>query len=196
MFGCCVAGRLLQTNLQQVDESHCVFALESAETINHLCVFMLGTVPFPPGYAATVHFYWPGRGFQLLGMLSNDKPSAIFRVKGAFGASESSQVSSSRELFLASQPMAGTTAQLGIAIEPIDTVVQQVSGMPTANKPVTDPVTLAEKIGKHLMNYLSSFGESGPGGQSYVPVNAVGRWYESFMSKIKAGGIGFLERQD
>jgi hypothetical protein len=26
------------------------------------------TVPFPPGYAATVHFYWPGKGFQLLGM--------------------------------------------------------------------------------------------------------------------------------
>jgi len=77
-----------QTNLEMVDESHCVFALESAETINHICVFMLGTgvfiqftssllpdpntvsilVPFPPGYAGTVHFYWPGKGFQLLGM--------------------------------------------------------------------------------------------------------------------------------
>ena len=43
MFGCCVAGRLLQTNLQQVDESHAMFELQNAETINHLCVFLLGT---------------------------------------------------------------------------------------------------------------------------------------------------------
>lgn len=25
-------------------------------------------VPFPEGYGATVHFHWPGKGFQLLGM--------------------------------------------------------------------------------------------------------------------------------
>ena len=43
MFGCCVAGRLLQTNLQQLDETHAAFELPSAETINHICVFLLGT---------------------------------------------------------------------------------------------------------------------------------------------------------
>lgn len=86
MFGCCVAGRLLQTNLQQVDDTHALFELPAASTINHVCVFLMGTsksnlylidvsstcgflVPFPEGYGATVHFYWPGRGFQLLGML-------------------------------------------------------------------------------------------------------------------------------
>ena len=26
-------------------------------------------VPFPEGYGATVHLFWPGKGFQLLGML-------------------------------------------------------------------------------------------------------------------------------
>ena len=25
-------------------------------------------MPFPDGYGATVHFFWPGKGFQLLGM--------------------------------------------------------------------------------------------------------------------------------
>jgi Protein of unknown function (DUF775) len=86
MFGCCVAGRLLQTNLQQIDETKAAFELPAAETINHVCVFLLGTgeqpsflcvvhqyqpevqVPFPNGYGATVHFFWPGKGFQLLGM--------------------------------------------------------------------------------------------------------------------------------
>lgn len=74
-----------QTNLQEIDETHCAFQLENASNINHICVFLLGTgvrsvsdsigytnttdtVPFPAGYAATVHFFWPGKGFQLLGM--------------------------------------------------------------------------------------------------------------------------------
>ena len=43
MFGCCVAGRLLQTNLQQIDETKAAFELPAAETINHVCVFLLGT---------------------------------------------------------------------------------------------------------------------------------------------------------
>ncbi len=86
MFGCCVAGRLLQTNLQQIDETKAAFELPAAETINHVCVFLLGSgeqpsflcivhqyqpwvlVPFPDGYGATVHFFWPGKGFRLLGM--------------------------------------------------------------------------------------------------------------------------------
>ena len=85
---------------------------------------------------------------------------------------------------------------MGISIESIDAVMQQVSGMPAPNQPVSDPMTLAEKVGKHLMNYLSSFGESGPDGQVYVPMGAVGKWYESFITKVKVGGIGFLERQD
>jgi protein Hikeshi len=128
--------------------------------------------------------------------LSNEKPSAIFRVKGTFGTTQSSEISTSQELFLVSSQVAGTTAQLGIAIESIDAVMQQVSGMPAPNKPVSDPVTLAERVGKHLMNYLSSFGETGPGGQIYVPLSAVGKWYESFVAKVRGSGIGFLERQD
>jgi len=84
MFGCLVAGRLLQTNLVQIDETQGMFSIPSPATIDHICVFLLGTVPFPEGYGATVHFHLPGKGFQLLGMISNAKPSAIFRVRNAF----------------------------------------------------------------------------------------------------------------
>ena len=89
MFGCCVAGRPLQTNMTQVDETHAYFELISASTINHICVFLLGDgegpllyaivdgfsccviVLFPEGYGATVHFLWPGKGSQLLGMYAH-----------------------------------------------------------------------------------------------------------------------------
>lgn len=36
-------GRALQTNLQQIDETHAIFPLENPASINHLCVFLLGT---------------------------------------------------------------------------------------------------------------------------------------------------------
>ena len=43
MFGCVVAGRIIQTNLQQVDDTHAYFELPNASSINHVCVFLLGT---------------------------------------------------------------------------------------------------------------------------------------------------------
>lgn len=43
MFGCVVAGRPLQTNLREVDETHALFELPSASSINHVSVFLLGT---------------------------------------------------------------------------------------------------------------------------------------------------------
>jgi hypothetical protein len=44
-----------------------VFELTNAQTINHIVVFLLGTIPFEPGYAATVHLHWPNKEWQLLG---------------------------------------------------------------------------------------------------------------------------------
>jgi hypothetical protein len=43
MFGCVVAGRLLQTEMTQVDETHAYFELPAAAAINHLTVFLLGS---------------------------------------------------------------------------------------------------------------------------------------------------------
>lgn len=63
MFGCLVTGQLPQTNLYQIDETHCAFDLTqtfniAAGNVNHLCVFMTGERPFEPGVGASVHFHW------------------------------------------------------------------------------------------------------------------------------------------
>ncbi|KAI0037034.1 DUF775-domain-containing protein [Vararia minispora EC-137] len=198
MFGCLVAGRLPQTNLQQVDETHAVFELPAASSINHICVFLLGSVPFPDGYGATVHFHWPGRGFQLLGMLSNGKPSAIFRLRGTF----TSQSSNTNAAFnKADQPTSGSdvTAILGIAIEPLLTIQAEMSMLPSSvakASAMTDPTILAEQIVKNLFNYVSGFVSGN--GQSITPDNAVpvgllAKWYENFISKIKTSGMAFLD---
>lgn len=98
------------------------------------------------------------------------------------------------------------TAILGISVEPLVDIQTQLSSLPSALvKPqaqASDATVLAEKIVKHLFNYLSSY-VGGSGGSSsvltpdsYVQMGAVTKWYESFMNKIRAVGIGFLDRQD
>ncbi|KAF8470369.1 hypothetical protein JB92DRAFT_3056095 [Gautieria morchelliformis] len=219
MFGCLLPGRALQTNLQQIDETHAIFTLENPASINHLCVFLLGTVPFPDGYAATVHFHWPGRGFQVLGMLSNAKPSAIFRLRGTYtpadGSSGSHAAFSSVANGATMNDVSATGdlhALLGLSIEPLSSALAQCASLPGTSSHIQpqpsgpagaltrsiDPTALAEKVVKHLFNYLSSF-VSGGGGlspEAYVPLAAITKWYENFLGKVKAGGIGFLERDD
>uniref|UniRef100_A0A3Q3WIY6 Protein Hikeshi n=1 Tax=Mola mola TaxID=94237 RepID=A0A3Q3WIY6_MOLML len=44
MFGCLVAGRMVQTDALQVSSDKFVFNLPNYEDVNHVVVFMLGTV--------------------------------------------------------------------------------------------------------------------------------------------------------
>ncbi|EPQ32285.1 uncharacterized protein PFL1_00482 [Pseudozyma flocculosa PF-1] len=144
MFSCVVAGRLPLTAPQQVDDTHAVFQLDDAQSINHITLFLTGQQPFPPGLSATVHFLWPGDNQQwiMLGCLRNTKPSAIFRLRGSAIPSSSTSGGAS-SLFsapnaAASSNFAGAgasagaqsvTATLGISIEPDDVVDAQMAAL-------------------------------------------------------------------
>ncbi|KAF8928233.1 hypothetical protein BGZ47_001751 [Haplosporangium gracile] len=144
MFGCIVAGRLVQTNLQQVDVNKFTFQLDDAEAINHIVVFLLGTMPFQQGSAATVHLLWPNKSWQLLGMLSNEKASAIFRLKAngsksttaqpfTTGASISDMSMDNSSSTTTSASATPITATLGISIEPIDVVMSQIATLASSS---------------------------------------------------------------
>ncbi|EJD52018.1 DUF775-domain-containing protein [Auricularia subglabra TFB-10046 SS5] len=197
MFGCVIPGRLVQTDIQQIDETHAVFHLRDAASINHICVFLLGTVPFPPEYGATLYIYLPGKGFQLLGMLSNDKPSAIFRLRGTFTASSSAANALSNAMISSSEGQ-DTSCMLGISIEPLSAILAQVPPTSSAAPaPQQDPAQLAEKVVKHLFNFLSSFAPnpSAPlAPDTAIPIGLVSKWYESFLQKLRANGTAFLDR--
>ncbi|KAI9505806.1 hypothetical protein BX070DRAFT_188370 [Coemansia spiralis] len=198
MFGCIVAGRLVQTNLQQVDVNKYVFELSDAQNINHIVVFLLGTIPFESGYAATVHLLWPNKSWQLLGALSNEKPSAIFRLKSTITAEE-----------MANMP--NTSAELGISIEPVQ--AQQFGGtavstsqalvpssaMAVGNNgsaiPLQAAKTFAERTLQNLFDYAMSFaaradastmGVLGSNAAAQVlPVKVFEEWYNSFLRKLQ-----------
>ncbi|GHJ85524.1 hypothetical protein NliqN6_1926 [Naganishia liquefaciens] len=205
MFGCIVAGRLVQTNLQQVDQAGTsfVFEIERAHEVNHLTVFLLGTVPFPDGYGASVHFQFPGKDFLPLGTLTNARPSSIYRLRPLQGSAA---------------PPNDAPGRLGIQIQPVAALEQVTASLSsrTAEAQQTasagaeagtlvrrggdmtgaDVSRLAEKIVKNLFNYLHSF-EGGPSTsltpETPIPLGVFQRWYERFLSKVRNGGVGWLE---
>ncbi|SPO20626.1 uncharacterized protein UTRI_00102 [Ustilago trichophora] len=216
MFSVVLPGRLPLAEPQQVDETHCVFPLENASTISHVVVFMTGIQPFPPGYSATVHLNWPcssttpcstwsaslsgGGEWKLLGCLRNTKPSAIFKVSPPSSYSSSSN--------------AGGSATLGISIEPDHMVDAQLASLPTnptptstianfnliraptptttANSAESTALTIAPKIAKNAFSYLSSFApDSAP---QTVPL--LQKWLQQLERKLRAQGVGWLDRQE
>ncbi|KAJ2877411.1 hypothetical protein FB639_003769 [Coemansia asiatica] len=199
MFGCIVAGRLVQTNLQQVDANKYVFELPDAHNINHIVVFLLGTIPFEPGFGATVHLLWPNKSWQMLGALSNEKPSAIFRLKSVVGQD--------------GQSMPNVSAELGISIEPLQSVEQQIqqmreqqqqSSIATSSSALVPASSgslslqtaklFAERTMQSLYEYAMSYAKSpdatmgllGSGAQVEVlPVKAFDDWFQIFLRKVQ-----------
>ncbi|WRT65332.1 uncharacterized protein IL334_002275 [Kwoniella shivajii] len=192
MFGAIVAGRLVQTNLQQIDETHFVFPLEQPYEINHLTVFLLGTVPFPEGYGASVHFAWPGKDYIPLGVLTNSKPSAIYRLRSHLPPDAPT-----------GQP--SPPAQLGIEIAPLPSLESILAGLSGQGESKSAEVVkkvevgkIAEKVVKNLFNYLHSFGgEIKLTPETPIPLSVFQQWYTNFTRKIENDkGAAFLDRED
>jgi protein Hikeshi len=142
--------------------------------------------------------------------LSNEKPSAIFRLRGTFTPSNPNTnitaAFSNGQTISQQQQSQDVTAVLGLSIEPLSQIAVQVQFLPSSLvKPdvdlTRDPTLLAERIVKHLFNYILGFvGGGGPGGmmspQAMIPMGVIAKWYENFLNKVKVGGVSFLERDD
>lgn len=216
MFGCVVAGRPVQTNIQAIDDHQFVFVIPSVRSVNHLVVFLLPDTVLPPIYAATVHARFPGgQNFQLLGAISAKKPSAIFRVKGGLGADADDMVDATND----DGGLGDLT--LGISVEPAEAVEQQLAALAATNttttaantkdanvvagslvkhKPPPNTLFLARKIIENAFNFLGSFAQGGGGVRSgsleeVVPLKAFRDWWVKFEKKVEYDP-SFLERSD
>jgi hypothetical protein len=238
MFGCCVAGRPVQTNYEQIDEAQIVFHLPSASSINHICVFLLGTGTFLKAFFIdTTNFFapkslsqmamappsicsGPEKGFNSWGResflsispkatgdrsdhlvavrfdrLSNDKPSAIFRLRGTFipEATNAAHSAFSLSQSRANPSSTDVTAVLGLSVEPLSQIQQLFSSHapPVSNANVAnsvDTTILVQRIVKHLVNYVSGYADQGP-----ATMDIIVKWYNLFMDKVQAGGLAFLD---
>ncbi|GAA5983510.1 hypothetical protein JCM10908_000313 [Rhodotorula pacifica] len=216
-----MSGRLPQ-QMYPVPDSPERFAAQitDPQELNHIGVFMTGQAPFPEGYGATLHLQAPGKGWELIGGLTNERPSAFFRLRGTFIPSGTSFSSTSFGPAAATAaPTSSSTATLGILCEPLESVNAQLAALGTsataiAANPATstalvparggaggggpDPVKLAQLVGKNLFNAVAGFAQPLPGGQAgqWLPFEAIERWYREFERKLKTTGVGFLLNTD
>jgi len=191
MFGVLAAGRLVQTDFVEVDMTHCVCSLASADSINHLVVFLTGQQAFPDGLAGAVYFSFPPPGeppsWQYLGYISNDKPSAIFRITKWKPTSDLVQ----NGIFGNAVVLAEKTAQIGISVEPFDQVksMTPADGSSSTAAPTDAFLEFGKKMLENFVDFASSFAlqpSTTPmnANETYVPLSIVQKWYDNFTRRM------------
>ncbi|KAI9787182.1 MAG: hypothetical protein M1839_003417 [Geoglossum umbratile] len=211
MFGAICAGRPVQTNLTTYSATQFAFTIPTQPIFHHIVVFLLPDNVLPPGTAAAVYLQLPNEpGFSLLGAISNEKPSAIFRINDPIAATPSQDEDAMVDELVPAPilPTGAGDITLGISIEPAVEVSQQLALLkstqiqspvqPTpstalAARPLPTKL-LAQRIIRNAFNFLASFA-GGSGGNEVIPLRSFQDWWVKFEKKIELDP-GFLERDD
>uniref|UniRef100_U5EY44 Protein opi10 log n=1 Tax=Corethrella appendiculata TaxID=1370023 RepID=U5EY44_9DIPT len=187
-LGVIVSGRLVQTNFQQISDTHFLINIPDADGAgcNHIVVFLTGTTPFPEGLAGGVYFSWPDPNappnWQFLGYISNSKPSAIFKIGQLKKLHEISNNSNS--VFGSNLPISHL-AQIGVSVESESSLLQMT--------PATSANTylqFGQKMLENFFNFVSSFSltqsQMVPNpNEAFVPLNSVQTWYSNFQRRLE-----------
>uniref|UniRef100_L7LZI1 Uncharacterized protein n=1 Tax=Rhipicephalus pulchellus TaxID=72859 RepID=L7LZI1_RHIPC len=184
IFGAIVTGRLVQTDFQTVDQTKFLINIPDPDSINHIVVFLTGTQPFPEGFGGSVYFCYPSPeavgNWQLLGFISNAKPSAIFRI--------SKHRKECSEMHAFSAHGFSSVAQLGISVEPLAQIQFQASS-PADAMAVDSHTEFCTKMAESLFNHLASYGGSVAvpthPGESFFPMRALEQWYSNFRRRLE-----------
>lgn len=137
----------------------------------------------------SVYFSWPDPdappSWQLLGVISNEKPSSVFKISGLKKKAES------QNGFLQfGQQTISHNAQIGISVEPV-TIVQQQFTMLEASKPNLQSQfqEYCQKMLQNFVNFASSFAVTqaqmvrNPN-ETYVPLSVLHNWYQNFERRL------------
>ncbi|KAK3101071.1 hypothetical protein FSP39_000736 [Pinctada imbricata] len=149
---------------------------------------MTGQTPFPDGLGGAVYFCFPnpqGQSWMLLGHLTNQKPSAIFKISNL-----KSGDSVSFNPFGPCTPEASHMAQIGISVEPLTTLSQQTPVTSAHVSKIDSFVEFSQKMLENFFNYASSFGISqsqmtpNPS-ETFVPLSTLQNWFQTFERRLQ-----------
>lgn len=142
-------------------------------------------MPLPEGTAGQVYFSWPDANappnWQILGHISNQKPSAIFKISNLKKLHEISDCTNN---FTFGQQSICHNAQIGISIEPLGNVREVPS--PTT----ISYLTFAQKMLDSFINYVSSFTITQANMipnpmENFVPLSTIQNWYTTFERRLQ-----------
>jgi len=191
MFGLILAGQLVRTDARPTSSTQVVFDVPDVTKSNHVVVFLTGQTPFPDGHGGAVYLGTPSDNLGepliwiLLGHVSNEKPSAIFKIAGL----KQGQSATNASLFGGGQMQAAGVAQIGVSVEPLTQLAQQTPAT-AATAPTADTFAqFTTKMCQNFFNFASSFAltqsEMTPmPNQQFVPLNSVQKWFENFKRRM------------
>ncbi|XP_018058294.1 PREDICTED: protein OPI10 homolog [Atta colombica] len=188
MLGIIVAGRLVQTDFQQVGENQFLITIPDADNINHIVVFLTGTIPFSDGMGGAVYFSWPDPNappnWQFLGYISNSKPSAIFKISNLKKNHEF--VNSNLGIFGVGK--ISHFAQIGVSVDPLTVIEQQIATV--AATTTSSSMEFVQKMLTSFVNYVTSFtvtqAQMTPNPtENFVPLSTLQSWYETFERRLQ-----------
>ncbi|KAL5282005.1 C11orf73 family protein [Megaselia abdita] len=130
---------------------------------------------------AAVYFSWPNDSncpsWQYLGFISNNKPSAIFKIAQL----KKSKIANNNSMVFGNMSYSHM-AQIGISIEPESNIIQLTSAIVDA----TEHLQFGQKMLENCFNYISSFARQiPPTNESVVPVSSIKTWYLNFSRRLE-----------
>jgi len=194
MFGLIVSGRLVSTTWEQASPTNVIAEIQDADSVNHVVVFLTGAMPFPEGMGGAVYFSWPqpdggNQVWQLLGNISNNKPSAIFRI-GRLKRSGNDENENMTNSFMELGQAPRNNAMVGISVEPLVVIEGQTPAAQTEASSVSTFMEFSQKMLENLFNYSSSFALSASDarcrpGETFVPFSVLQQWYSNFERRLQ-----------
>ena len=207
-FGLVVSGCPVRTDFAPVDASGLKFACRLTcpgdlpaplAAISEVALFLLPNVPLPPGTG--VMCYWqltsttpsspgiepPSTGFELLGVLTPDRPSRIFYT----GWGEHTQMIS-----VTTTPVVLT---IGLSLEPTNNI-ENLAGTTTDDagnvQRLQNRLSVARNIGADLFGFMQSFDTGTAGANNIVvPANIFDRWFQRFSNRLNRNPNFFLKQE-
>ena len=164
-FGVVVPGRPVLANFVMVDAAKCVASIERPAEVSELCFFLLPAHQLPRSMCAALYYSVDGANYSVLGSVSAEKPSGIFRLPPASAASWA----------------AASAAQIGVVLEPST----HAQNLDLVGSGVADRRSFARAIARDLMAFVTSFGRP--------PPDIVDRWLARFDAKYARDPNFFLK---
>ena len=165
-----------------------------------------------------MYFSWPsasGPSWIYLGKISNQKPSAIFKISKPKGTCEllallcsnpfvasllDNEPNSGLALFSAFQQANSSSVPsdglLGISVEELTQLDQLVQPADVNPSTVASHVEFVSKMLNQFVNYVTSFVQPVPGSsEQIVPLSVVTTWYNNFQRRL-AENPNFWKQQN
>ena len=196
LVGVMVPGGPVRTDFAPVDGSGTKLSLtltcpgdlpSPLSSVAEMVCFVVPNAPIPPNCGLLV--YWQVHdgaqtqtGFELLGTLTPDRQSGVFRT--GWGTNEQ----------ISNLPVGGggpaVMVTIGVSIESLVEVKNQTVDT------WDNRLFVAQKIANDLFHYMQSFDSGNQSGQLQVPTFVFDRWLQRFEARYRRDPNFFMKQQD